>query len=247
MAPAIRLAREGFELSRFDAVILHRGTARFRRDPSAARIFLHPDGSPRQPGERLVQTDLAATLQAIAANGPIAFYRGRIPEAIEAASRAGDGVIAEADFAAYHVTQSAPLSCTYRGYVFLSAPPPSSGGVTLCEMLHVLEGYDMRALGFHSAQTVHVMTEAMRHAYFDRNAYLGDSNFVANPLARLLSSEHAAEIRGRIGDRATPSDALPPGTSLPERTETTHYSVMDNTGNAVAVTYTLNGTSALAS
>jgi gamma-glutamyltranspeptidase/glutathione hydrolase len=241
MAPAIRLAQEGFELTRFDADILHRGTARFRRDPSAARIFLHPDGSPRQPGELLVQTDLAATLQAIAANGPVAFYRGRIPQAIEAASRAGNGVIAAADFATYHVTQSAPLSCTYRGYVFLSAPPPSSGGVTLCEMLHVLEGYDMRALGFHSAQAVHVMTEAMRHAYFDRNAYLGDPDFVTNPLARLLSSEHAAEIRGRIDDRATPSDALPPGTSLPERTETTHYSVMDNAGNAVAVTYTLNG------
>jgi gamma-glutamyltranspeptidase/glutathione hydrolase len=180
MAPAIRLAQDGFELTRFDADLLRRGTARLRRDPSVARIFLHPDGSPRQPGELLVQTDLAATLRAIAANGPVAFYHGRIPEAVEAASRAGNGVIAAADFAAYHLTQSAPLSCTYRGYVFLSAPPPSSGGVTLCEMLHVLEGYDMRALGFHSAQAVHVMTEAIRHAYFDRNAYLGDRDFVTN-------------------------------------------------------------------
>ena len=241
MAPAINLARDGFELTRYDADILQRGTALLRRDPTAARIFLHPDGSPLQPGERLVQPELAATLASIAADGPQAFYRGRIAEAVETASRAGNGIVTAADFAAYRVTQSTPLSCTYRGYVFLSAPPPSSGGVTLCEILHVLEGYDMRALGFHSAQTVHVMTEAMRHAYFDRNTYLGDPDFVTNPLTKLLSSDHAAVIRKHIGDRATPSDTLVPGIAPHEQMETTHYSVIDRAGNAVAVTYTLNG------
>src|SRR4051794_8736430 len=150
MAPAISLAREGFELTEYDTDILRRGTARFRRDANAARIFLHDDGSPLQPGDRLVQSQLAATLASIAAEGPDAFYRGRIPELIETAARAGGGIMTAADFAAYHITQSAPLSCTYRGYVFLSAPPPSSGGTTLCEILHILEGYDLRAMGFYS-------------------------------------------------------------------------------------------------
>jgi gamma-glutamyltranspeptidase / glutathione hydrolase len=241
MAPAIRLAREGFELTRYDTDILQRSTALFRRDGNAARIFLHPDGSPLQPGERLMQPQLAATLTSISANGVRAFYSGQIPDAIETASRASNGIVTAADLAAYHVTQSEPLSCTYRGYVFLSAPPPSSGGVTLCEILHILEGYDLRALGFYSAQTVHVMVEAMRHAYFDRNTYLGDPDFVTNPLAKLLSSDHAAAIRAHIGDRATPSSVLAPGIEPHEQTETTHYSVMDRAGNAVAVSYTLNG------
>ena len=176
-----------------------------------------------EPGERLVQPGLAATLALIAADGPQA-------DAVETASRASNGIVTSADFAAYRVTQSTPLSCNYRGYVFLSAPPPSSGGVTLCEILHVLEGYDMRTLGFHSAQTVHVMTEAMRHAYFDRNTYLGDPAFVTNPLSRLLSSDHAAAIRAQIGDRATPSDTLGPGIAPHEHMETTHYSVIDRAG-----------------
>ena len=211
MAPAIRLAREGFELTRSDTDILQRGTALFRRDGNAARIFLHPDGSPLQPGERLVQPQLAATLASIATNGGRAFYSGHIPDSVETASRASSGIITAADLAAYHITQSKPLSCTYRGYVFLSAPPPSSGGVTLCEILHVLEGYNLRALGFYSAQTVHVIVEAMRHAYFDRSTYLGDPEFVTNPLAKLLSTDHAAAIRAHISDRATPSDKLAPG------------------------------------
>jgi gamma-glutamyltranspeptidase/glutathione hydrolase len=241
MAAAIRIAHDGFVLTRFDTDIMQRATATFRRDPTLARIFLHPDGSPLQPGDRLVQPDLATTLQAIADNGPDAFYRGRIPHEVETASRAGGGIITAADFAAYRITEAAPLSCTFRDFLFLSAPPPSSGGVTLCEILNVLGGYDMHALGFHSAQAVHVMTEAMRHAYFDRNASLGDPAFVTNPLTRLLSPAHAAAIRAQIGNRATPSLTLPPDATSHERAETTHYSVIDRTGNAVAVTYTLNG------
>lgn len=241
MAPAVRLARDGLELTEYDTDILRRGTARFRRDANASRIFLHSDASPLQPGDRLVQPQLAATLASIATDGPNAFYRGRVPEAIETAAHAGGGIITATDFATYHITQSAPLSCTYRGYVFLSAQPPSSGGTTLCEILHILEGYDLRAMGFYSAPMVHVMVEAMRHAYFDRNTYLGDPEFVTNPLARLLSSDHATAIRAHIGDRATPSDTLASGRPPHERMETTHYSVMDHAGNAVAVTYTLNG------
>jgi gamma-glutamyltranspeptidase / glutathione hydrolase len=241
MAPAIRLARDGFMLTRFDTDILQRSTASFRHEPNVAQIFLHADGSPLQPGDRLMQPDLAATLQAISDGGADAFYRGHIPQEVETAARAGGGIITAADFAAYRITQSAPLSCTYRGYVFLSAPPPSSGGITMCEIVQILEGYDMHALGFHSAQAVHVMTEAMRHAYFDRNTSLGDPAFVTNPLDWLLSPEHVRAIRTQIGDRATPSRAMIPGAVLRERNETTHYSAIDKAGNAVAVTYTING------
>jgi gamma-glutamyltranspeptidase/glutathione hydrolase len=241
MAPAIRLARDGFVLTRFDTDILQHDTAKFRSAPNIARIFLRPDGSPLQPGDRLVQRDLADTLSAIAMHGPDAFYRGKIPAAVAAASQAGGGIVTAEDFAHYVAVVGAPLRCTYRGYVFLSAPPPSSGGATMCEILQVLQGYDMRALGFHSAQSVHVMAEAMRHAYFDRNTYLGDPVFVTNPLDWLLSPQHAAAIRAAITDRATPTATLRTGVPPHERTETTHYSVIDKAGNAVAVTYTLNG------
>jgi gamma-glutamyltranspeptidase/glutathione hydrolase len=241
MAPAIRLARDGFVLTQADAAILAHDSPRLRRDPAVAHIFLRPDGTPWQKGDRLVQPDLATTLEAIAAGGPDAFYRGRIPEAVEAASRAGGGVITAADFAAYRVTEAEPLRCNYRGFEFLSAPPPSSGGATLCEILNVLGGYDLRAMGFHSAQSVHVMTEAMRHAFFDRNTWLGDPAFVDNPLQALLSPAHAAATRAAIGDRATPSTGLRAGVAPHEKPETTHYSVIDRQGNAVSVTYTING------
>ncbi|WP_454692500.1 gamma-glutamyltransferase [Achromobacter aloeverae] len=245
MAPAIALARDGFVLTRADTDILDVGVRHFRQDAEAARIFLRADGSPLQPGDRLVQTDLARTLQAIAEQGPDAFYQGRIPAAVEAASRAGGGVIAAADFAAYRtagVGDTPPLRCAYRGYVFVSAPPPSSGGTTLCQILNVLSGYDLRAMGYGSAQSVHVMAEAMRHAYLDRNMLLGDPAFVDNPLAHLLSASYAARIRERIEPgRATPSAALAPGVAPHEKPETTHYSVIDKDGNAVSTTYTING------
>ena len=241
MAPAIRLAADGFLLNRGDTDILEIKTERFRADPAIGRIFLRPDGRPWQPGDRLVQADLAATLTRIAGEGPDAFYRGRIPAAVEAAARAGGGILTAADFAAYRITESAPLRCTYRGYEFVSAPPPSSGGTTMCEILTILEGYDLAALGFHSAQSVHLMTEAMRHAYLDRNTYLGDPAFVANPLDRLLSKDYAAAIRAQIGPNATPSASLRPGVAPHEKTETTHFSVVDGAGNAVSVTYTING------
>jgi gamma-glutamyltranspeptidase/glutathione hydrolase len=241
MAPAIRLAREGFVLNRFDTDILAHSAARLRRQPEIAHIFLRPDGLPPQPGDRLAQPALAATLQAIAEHGPDAFYHGRIPQAAQQASLAGGGILTAADFSAYRVTESAPLRCDYRGYTFLLAPPPSSGGVTLCEILHVLQAYDLRSLGFHSAQSVHLMVEAMRHAYLDRNSFLGDPAFVHDPVQWLVSDAHAAAIRARITDRATPSSTLTPGTPPPEKPETTHYSVIDRDGDAVSVTYTLNG------
>jgi gamma-glutamyltranspeptidase/glutathione hydrolase len=242
MAPAIRLARDGFVLTDGDADILARGVRLLRNDPDAARQFLHPDGTPYRAGETLRQPNLAATLQSIADQGTAAFYQGTIPTAVEAASRAGGGIITASDFAAYHTTESPPVTCTYRGFVIVSAPPPSSGGTTMCEILNILEGYDLHALGFHTPAAAHVMAEAMRLAYFDRNHLLGDPAFVENPVGHLLSKDYAASLRARITDGATPSADL--GANAPsaaEKPQTTHYSVMDHAGNAVSVTYTING------
>jgi gamma-glutamyltranspeptidase/glutathione hydrolase len=242
MAPAIALARDGFVLSRADAEIFSSFAARLNSNPEAARIFLRPDGSPLAPGDRLIQSDLAATLQAIADQGPDAFYRGPIGQRIDAAMRANGGILTSADLAAYKIGEDQPLACDYRGFRFVSAPPPSSGGATLCEMLNILEGYDLKGLGFHSAASVHLMVEAMRHAYMDRNTYLGDPAFVNNPLDRLLSRDYAARIRAAIlPDKATPSQQVQPGVAPHEKSETTHFSVIDRDGNAVAVTYTING------
>ncbi|AEK63629.1 Gamma-glutamyltranspeptidase [Collimonas fungivorans Ter331] len=242
MQPAIKLARDGYILNRGDTDILDTTIAQFKKDPEAARLFLRRDGTPLQPGDRLVQKDLAKTLEAISRNGPDAFYKGAIPAAVERAAKAGGGIITAADFAGYKISESAPLSCNYRGYVFVSAPPPSSGGATMCQILNILEGYDMRALGFHSASAVHYMTEAMRHSYMDRNTFLGDPAFVKNPLERLLSKEYAASIREKIAaDKATPSVEVQPGMAPHEKPETTHYSIVDKDGNAVSTTYTING------
>lgn len=242
MQPAIKLARDGYILNRGDTDILDTTIAQFKKDPEAARLFLRRDGTPLQPGDRLVQKDLAKTLEAISRNGPDAFYKGAIPEAVERASKAGGGIITAADFASYKISESAPLSCNYRGYVFVSAPPPSSGGATMCQILNILEGYDMKGLGFHSAASVHYMTEAMRHSYMDRNTFLGDPAFVKNPLDRLLSKEYAASIREKISaDKATPSVEVQPGMAPHEKPETTHYSIVDKDGNAVSTTYTING------
>ncbi|MBP2844051.1 gamma-glutamyltransferase [Dickeya oryzae] len=242
MAPAIKLAREGFILTRGDTDILDTTVKRFKQDPESAHIFLRPDGSALQPGDRLIQTDLANTLQAISDKGPDAFYHGTLPQVIEEASKKGGGILTAADFANYRVTETKPITCSYRGYQFISSPPPSSGGITMCETLNILEGYDLKSMGFNSAQAIHVMTEAMRHAYMDRNTYLGDPAFVKNPTERLLSKDYAAQIRKKIDEtNATPSEQVKPGMEPHEKPETTHYSIVDSLGNAVSTTYTVNG------
>ncbi|WP_145525656.1 gamma-glutamyltransferase [Yersinia rohdei] len=242
MAPAIKLAREGFVLTRADTDILDTTVKRFRQDPESARIFLRQNGDALQPGDRLIQSDLAETLTAISENGPDAFYQGKIPQAVEAAAKKGGGILTAADFANYKTTETAPITCSYRGYKFVSAPPPSSGGVTLCETLNVLEGYDLKNMGFNSAAYIHTLTEAMRHAYMDRNTFLGDPAFVKNPTDRLLSKSYAADIRKQIvANKATPSVEVQPGMQPHEKPETTHYSIVDHEGNAVSTTYTVNG------
>ncbi|HEN3396420.1 TPA: gamma-glutamyltransferase [Yersinia enterocolitica] len=242
MAPAIKLAREGFVLTRADTDILDTTVKRFRQDPESARIFLRKNGEALQPGDRLIQTDLADTLTAISEKGPDAFYQGKIPQAVEAAAKKGGGILTAADFANYKITETAPITCSYRGYKFVSSPPPSSGGVTLCETLNVLEGYDLKSMGFNSAAYIHTLTEAMRHAYMDRNTFLGDPEFVKNPIDRLLSKSYAADIRKQVvANKATPSVEVQPGMQPHEKPETTHYSIVDHDGNAVSTTYTVNG------
>ncbi|MER9351449.1 gamma-glutamyltransferase [Mesorhizobium sp. M0227] len=241
MAPAIGYAKDGFILNQGDAASFAGSADRLAKDPAAAAIFLKPDGKPYGIGERLVQPDLAASLAAISEKGTDAFYKGAIADAIVKASGAKGGILAKPDFEQYAVRELKPVTCTYRGYEITSSPPPSSGGVIICEILNVLEGYPLSYLGAGSAETVHVMIEAMRYAYVDRNSALGDPDFVDNPVSKLLDKAYARDIRDKIDPfRAGVSqDLMPKG--FGESKETTHYSIIDDEGNAVAVTYTLNG------
>ncbi|TDB59966.1 gamma-glutamyltransferase [Photorhabdus khanii] len=242
MAPAIKLAREGYILTRADTDILDTSIKRFRKDPEAARIFLRKDGSPYQPGDKLIQTDLANTLELIAKKGQEAFYHGDIPKRVAEAAKKSGGIITEADFANYKISETSPVTCSYRGYKFISSPPPSSGGVTMCETLNILEGYNLKEMGFNSADYIHTLTEAMRHAYMDRNTHLGDPEFVKNPIDRLLSKSYAESLRKKIKPgEATSSENVQPGIEPHEKPETTHYSIVDKEGNAVSTTYTING------
>jgi gamma-glutamyltranspeptidase/glutathione hydrolase len=240
LAPAIRLAAEGFTLTRGDVDVLRDGNDAFRKEANVSAVFLN-NGEPLQPGDRLVQKNLAHTLRAIGEGGSDVFYRGAIATAVAAASKANGGVLTTEDFAAYTVTESIPVSCAYRGYTIVSASPPSSGGVTLCEMLRVLEHYPLKTLGFHSSDSIHLMTEAMRYAYRDRNVFLGDPAFVNNPVDWLLSERHVQAIRAQIRPlRAGVSKLFGASAASEEHANTTHYSIVDRAGNAVAVTYTIN-------
>ena len=240
VAPALRLARSGFVLEPGDIAMLATATEDFRKDPASAAIFLR-DGVPWATGQRLVQKDLARTLQRIARHGSRGFYQGPVGAALAASSRAGGGLITQADLDQYATRELAPVECDYRGYRVVSAPPPSAGGVILCEILNIVEGYPLKDLGHGSAQGVHYQIEAMRHAYVDRNSYLGDPDFVQNPLERLLDKSYAARIRAAIDPaRAGVSQELRPGVAPHEGSNTTHYSIIDREGNAASVTYTLN-------
>jgi gamma-glutamyltranspeptidase / glutathione hydrolase len=240
IAPAIALAREGIAITDDTADSLPRDQARLARWPSSAEIFLKPDGTAFGPGERLVQADLANTLEAIAKAGPRAFYAGPIAEKIASAVQAAGGVMTADDLKDYRAVERAPVRGTYRGYDVVSMPPPSSGGVVLVEMLNILEGYDLAHEG--DAQSLFLMTEAMKRAYADRAWFLGDPDVVHVPLARLTAKSHAAEWRATIDPaHATPASEIRPRAAVPAEGEnTTHFSVVDSFGNAVANTYTLN-------
>jgi gamma-glutamyltranspeptidase / glutathione hydrolase len=240
IAPAIELAERGFVLEQGEVDMLHEATEDFRKDPASAAIFLN-HGQPFQAGQKLVQKDLARTLRAISKQGSDGFFKGAVGAAIVAASKAGNGIITQADLDRYQTRELPPVECDYRGLHVISAPPPSSGGVAVCEMLNILEGYPLASLEYGSAQAVHYQIEAMRHAYVDRNSYLGDPAFVSNPLERLLDKKYAEQIRSVIDPhKAGVSAQIKPGVAMHEGSNTTHYSIADGQGNAVSVTYTLN-------
>ncbi|WP_454907257.1 gamma-glutamyltransferase [Variovorax gossypii] len=240
LAPSIQLAEKGFALEQGDIDLLGTATADFKEDPASAAIFLNK-GEPYKVGDKLVQKDLAKTLREISAKGADGFYKGWVGNAIVASSQGGKGLITQADLDQYKTRELPPVECDYRGYHVVSAPPPSSGGVIICEMLNILEGYPLKDLGYHSAQAVHYQIEAMRHAYVDRNSYLGDPDFVKNPLERLLDKGYAEKIRAVIDPKkAGISKDIKPGVAPHEGSNTTHYSIADKWGNAVSVTYTLN-------
>ncbi|MDM0040459.1 gamma-glutamyltransferase [Variovorax sp. J22G21] len=240
IAPSIALAEKGFVLQQGDVDMLATATADFRKDPVSGAIFLNR-GEPFAVGQKLVQKDLAKTLRAISTNGVDGFYKGPVGAAIVASSQAGKGIITQADLDQYKTRELAPIECDYRGYKVVSAPPPSSGGVVICEILNILEGHPLKELGYRSAEAVHYQIEAMRHAYVDRNSYLGDPDFVKNPLDRLLDKGYAEKIRAVIDPKkAGVSKDIKPGVAPHEGSNTTHYSITDQWGNAVSVTYTLN-------
>ncbi|MCK1361391.1 gamma-glutamyltransferase [Bradyrhizobium sp. 199] len=240
LAPAVQLAEQGFTLDQGDIELLRTATADFQDDPASGAIFLN-NGQPFQVGEKLVQPELAKTLREISSKGTDGFYKGWVGSAIVASSQAGKGLLTQDDLDSYKTRELAPVECDYRGYHVISAPPPSSGGVVICEILNILEGYPLKELGYHSAQAVHVQIEAMRHAYVDRNSYLGDPDFVKNPLDRLLDKKYASNIRAVIDpNKAGVSKDIKPGVAPHEGSNTTHYSIADKDGNAVSVTYTLN-------
>jgi gamma-glutamyltranspeptidase/glutathione hydrolase len=239
--PAVALA-EGLVVHERLASSLRSYEDRLGRYHATARIFLPNNKAPRV-GERLVQADLAETFRRIAAQGMDGFYRGRTAELVEEEMRRGGGLITRADMARYRAVWRDPLRFRYRDHEVISMPPPSSGGVTMAEMLNILEGYDLRSMGYLSPEHVHVFAEAARRAYADRNAYLADPDFVPQPTQRMISDEYAAERRRTITlDRATASAQVAPGMGTPPRegTQTTHYSIVDERGNAVAVTTTIN-------
>ena len=253
MAPAIKLARDGFPLAWEDAHDLHdKDLAAF---PDSRRIFQR-DGNYYKPGEILRQPELAKTLEQIA-HHPDDFYHGEIARQLAAAIHKGGGLITAADLAAYEVKEREPVRGSYRGYDIISAPPPSSGGVALIEILNILEGYDLSKLGNRSAESIHLTTEAFRRAFFDRAEFMGDPDFAKIPVAQLIDEKYGAAWRDSINpDHASPSKELkrPAIFNESERyatkrrhalvgqepQNTTHYSVVDPAGNAVAVTTTLN-------
>jgi gamma-glutamyltranspeptidase/glutathione hydrolase len=238
IAPAVKLARDGIPIGDDVADSLPSVQRRVARWPSSAKIFLKPDGQPLGPGDTLRQTDLADTLDAIAHGGPRAFYDGAVADQLANAVRAAGGIMTRDDLRSYRPVVRAPVRGRYRGYDVVSMPPSSSGGVVLIEMLNILEGY---RLGTDNAARLHLMIEAMKRAYADRSVFLGDPATVAAPLARLMSKRYAALLRGRIDpEHARPVDLGPRGAAQREGDNTTHFSVVDRFGNAVANTYTLN-------
>ena len=242
LAPAIALARQGIVVEEDLADSLPQAQKRLAQYPSTAKIFLKADLSPLSQGERLVQSDLAQTLELIAARGSAGFYRGEVAQKLSAAVSAAGGTMTVEDLATYQPIIRKPVTGTYQGLQIASMPPPSSGGVHVIEILNMLEALKLPPTAAPDADRLHLFTEAMKIAYADRSEYLGDPDFVTVPVAALTSKRYAqARIKEIDPAKARPAHEIKPGQLAPyESDQTTHYSIVDVEGNAVANTYTLN-------
>lgn len=241
LAPAIKLAREGFVLNEDLASDFRNLRPSMENYPASLAVFTN-DGSPWQAGDLFIQADLADSLQRISDHGRDGFYRGPTADMIVAEMERNGGLISHEDLQSYEVVWREPIRGEYRGYEIWSMPPPSSGGVVLLQVLNMLEPYDIGELGWGSTRTVHLMVEGLRRAYADRAEHLGDPDFYPVPIDRLIDKEYALERFQDVDmSRASDSEEIFAGDWTTESTETTHYSVVDAEGNAVAVTTTLNG------
>ncbi len=240
LAPSIKLARDGFIITDDIADTLPDARQRFAPWPSSSRLLAREDGTPLREGDKLIQPDLANTLQAIADHGTDGFYQGPVADKLAAGIQAAGGIITRDDLKSYRPVWRKPVRGTYRGYDIVSMPLPSSGGTVLIETLNILEGFDLHGMGAQTPASLHVLIEAMKRAYADRARYLGDPAFSKAPLTRLLSKDYATKLRADISlDTSTPVKAA--AAAQPhEGTNTTHFSVVDAQGNAVSNTYTLN-------
>ena len=241
LAPAIRLANDGFAVDSALAATIRGNADRLRRFEGSAALFLAGGAAP-SPGAHWRNPDLAAVLRRIAERGPPGFYEGETADLIVAEMRRGGGIITHEDLKRYRVAWREPIAFDYRGHRIISMPPASSGGVTLAIMANILEGYDLRSLGWHSPESLHLISEAMRRAFADRNHFLADPAFAQFPQEMLVSQQYADRWRGTIdASRATPSSQIRPGVSEQlEAQQTTHFSIVDAQGNAVALTTTIN-------
>jgi gamma-glutamyltranspeptidase/glutathione hydrolase len=242
MAPAIALAENGIEVTAGLSESLEALSDRLQKWPSTKKIFFKPDGSAYQPGELLRQPELAKSLKLIAAKGSDGFYKGETARKLVKAVNEAGGNMSLQDLANYRAIARVPVKGDYRGYEIVSMPPPSSGGIHIVQILNILEGYPLKDYGQNSAQTIHLMSEAMQLAYADRAEYLGDSDFIDVPANGLTSQAYADKLRSLINpNKATPAATIKANNPLPyESDQTTHFSIVDKDGNAVANTYTLN-------
>ena len=238
LKPAIRIARQGFPVYTKLHGMLGYKEKTLRRWPGATSAFL-PDGKVPEMGQLIKLPDLADILEKVASEGRDGFYKGEVAQRLVDGVRAAGGIWSMEDMAGYTVKEREPVRTNYGGYELVSAPPPSSGGIAIAQMLNILEPYQLTTLG--KVQRAHLVVEAMRRAYRDRALYLGDPDFYPVPQARLTDANYAAGLRaGIMFDRATPSDMLPGRDNLPEGTDTTHFSILDSEGNMVAATLTVN-------
>jgi gamma-glutamyltranspeptidase/glutathione hydrolase len=242
IAPAMKLAIDGISVTSDLSNSLSGLKSRITQWPSSAEIFYHADGSNYQVNEIFKQPELAHSLSLIAEKGSKGFYQGETAEKIVTAVTNAGGMMSLTDLANYKVVEREPVRGHYRGYEVVSMPPPSSGGIHIIEMLKVLEQFPIDKLGHNSADTLHLMAETMKYAYADRSEYLGDPDFVSVPMKQLISPEYAKNIASKISiNKTTPSSEIKPGKLAPyESDQTTHFSIIDKWGNAVANTYTLN-------